>query len=52
MEAITEEVDKMLNHDIIEPSNSGWSTPIVMARKPDGSYRFCKDFVVPNIYQK
>ena len=44
MEAITEEVDKMLDHDNIEPSNSGWSTPIVMARKPDGGYRFCLDF--------
>ena len=41
---ITAEVDKMLDHDIIEPSNSGWSTPIVMARKPDGNYRFCLDF--------
>ena len=44
MGTITEEVDKMLDHDIIEPSNSGWSTPIVMARKPDGGYRFCLDF--------
>ena len=38
------EVDKMLAHDIIELSASGWSSPVVMAIKPDGSYRFCLDF--------
>ncbi|XP_011881426.1 PREDICTED: uncharacterized protein LOC105569517 [Vollenhovia emeryi] len=43
-EAIYEEVDKMLEAGIIEPSRSAWSTPIVMIKKPNGTYRFCLDF--------
>ena len=43
-QAIYEEVDKMLEAGIIEPSNSEWSTPIVMIKKPNGTYRFCLDF--------
>ena len=44
MEIINQEVYKMLADDIIEPSSSGWSSPIVLVRKPDGSRRFCLDF--------
>jgi len=43
-EAIYAEVNKMLEADIIEPSRSEWSTPIVMVKKPNGTYRFCLDF--------
>jgi len=43
-EAIYAEVDKMLEADVIEPSKSEWSTPIVMIKKPNGTYRFCLDF--------
>jgi len=43
-EAIYDEVDKMLATGIIEPSKSEWSSPIVMIKKPNGSYRFCLDF--------
>ena len=38
------ELDAMLADDIVETSQSGWSTPVVMIKKPDGTYRFCLDF--------
>lgn len=41
---INEEIDKMLDLDVIEPSNSGWSSPILMVPKKDNTYRFCVDF--------
>ncbi|KAH0815056.1 hypothetical protein GEV33_007735 [Tenebrio molitor] len=41
---IDEEVDKMLAEGVIEPSNSPWSSPIVLAKKKDGKHRFCIDF--------
>ena len=41
---VDEEINEMLKNDIIRPSNSPWSSPVVMVRKPDGSWRFCIDF--------
>ncbi|XP_066596240.1 uncharacterized protein [Prorops nasuta] len=43
-QAINREVDRLLHEGIIEPSDSDWSSPIVMVRKSNGSYRFCLDF--------
>jgi len=51
-EAIREEVDKMLEAGIIEPSYSEWSNPIVMVKKPNGKYRFCLDFRKVNSLSK
>ena len=42
--AVNKELDEMLAHGIVEPSNSPWSSPIVLVRKKDGNYRFCVDF--------
>ena len=45
MQAIIDaEVDRMLAAGIIEPSQSPWSSPVVLVRKKNGKYRFSIDF--------
>ena len=45
---VNEEIEKqckeLLFNDIIEYSNSRWSSPCVPVRKPDGSLRLCIDY--------
>jgi hypothetical protein len=41
---VKDEVDKMLELEVIEPSNAPFSSPIALIRKKDGSIRFCLDF--------
>jgi len=43
-QAIAREVEKMLLSNVIEPSASPWSSPVVLLEKPDGEYRFCVDY--------
>ncbi|KAF9756187.1 Retrovirus-related Pol polyprotein from transposon, partial [Nosema granulosis] len=41
---IEEEINKNLGLGIIRPSRSPWCSRIVLAPKPDGSWRMCVDF--------
>ena len=41
---IEDQVADMLDKDVIQPSVSPWSAPVVLVPKPDGSLRFCIDF--------
>ena len=43
-QTIEKEINNMLENDIIEPSTSPWSSPILLATKKDGSIRFCIDY--------
>ena len=41
---VDEQVKDMLARGLIRPSNSPWSSPIVLAPKKDGTFRCCVDF--------
>ena len=41
---IDRHVEEMLEHDIIEPAASPWSSNVVIIKKKDGSMRFCVDY--------
>ncbi|KAK3090056.1 hypothetical protein FSP39_008860 [Pinctada imbricata] len=44
LQYMRKEIQYMLENDIIEPSNSDWSSPCILVPKPDGTYRLCTDF--------
>ena len=43
-ELLDKEVQYMLENDIIEESQSNWSSPCILVPKRDGGFRFCTDF--------
>ena len=43
-EAIKKEVSYMLENDLIQPSFSDWSSPVVLVKKSNGQYRMCFDY--------
>ena len=42
----------MLDNGIVEPSEGPWSSPIVLAKKKDGTLRFCVDYRKVNTITK
>ena len=41
---MNKQIDDMLDRNIIEKSNSPWTSGVVLAKKKDGSLRFCVDY--------
>ena len=41
---VKQSLEKMLVMKVVEKSDSDWSSPIVLVKKPDGSERFCVDY--------
>ncbi|GFX71625.1 transposon Ty3-I Gag-Pol polyprotein [Trichonephila clavipes] len=41
---IHDEVEKMLDRGVIQPSESPWSSPDIFVRKKDNTWRFCVDY--------
>ena len=51
-EEIPKELQEMKEAGIVEPSDSEWSAPMVIARKKDGTIRICIDFRKLNQHTK
>lgn len=52
LKVMKQELELMLELEVIEPSSSEWSNPIVLVPKKNGSLRFCLDFRKLNLVSK
>jgi len=41
---VSRQVQDLLDRDLIEPAHGAWSSPVVLVKKKDGSWRFCVDY--------
>jgi hypothetical protein len=41
---VDKQIQKLRNQDLIEPAFGAWSSPVVLVKKKDGSWRFCIDY--------
>jgi len=48
LEFMKAQLEEMLRNGVISPSASEWSSPVVIAKKNEGQYRFCVDYRGPN----
>ena len=42
------QIEKLLDQQMIQPSSSPWASPVIFAKKKDGSLRMCVDFRAVN----
>ena len=52
IEAVDKELDKMEAEGIIEPSDSPWSSPLVIVTKKNGDLRVCVDYRAVNLVMR